>query len=129
MAHLGRVKFDWAHSTSNINVCISKIKGKLSGSIEPKLKSVIVDSVHNVMDHNYYKDIWLTGDTWRTVEAKSVNKTNQWAVSVEVGTGTWYTMYVHQGTTRMPGRPFLVDGVNAAADDIESIVQKDLSTL
>lgn len=129
MAHLGRIKFDWAHSTSNINVCIGKIKGKLSGSIESKLKSVIVNSVHNVMDHNYYKDIWLTGDTWRTVQAKSITKANQYAVSVEVGTGTWYTKYVHQGTIHMPARPFLVDGVNAAADDIESIVQEDLSDL
>lgn len=46
--------------------------------------------------------------------------------SVDVGTNVEYATYVHEGTYKMAGRPYITNGVNGAWSRIQKIAEQEL---
>lgn len=67
-----------------------------------------VELVVQHMQHGYGRPIWQTGDLQRDVnyevEASGEN-------TVDVGSSLEYATYVHEGTYKMKGRPYLRDAL------------------
>lgn len=59
------------------------------------------------MQSGYDRPIWRTGDLQRDVRAK----VDAEDMSVTVGNTLEYAAYVHDGTSKMAGRPYLRDAV------------------
>ena len=56
----------------------------------------------------------------------NTQRNSQDSYSVMVGTNKEYAVFVHNGTTKLKGRPFLRDALNDHIDDIERIIRKYL---
>lgn len=75
--------------------------------------------VHGLPD-NPHTEIVDTGRLFDSIEA-DVRKTSQNAMSISVGTDVPYAKYVHDGTHKLKGRPFLADGIDIKRDEIRQI--------
>ena len=66
-----------------------------------------VEVILDYMTTKYYKDIHLSGDLKRDVnyEVKVLEK------QVVIGNSLNYSIPVHEGTARMPARPYLKDAI------------------
>ena len=90
---------------------------------------IAVESVQMKMLYGYkdvhgnppHTDIVDTGKLFDSITA-SVKKESQNVVSVSVGTDVPYAKYVHDGTIKLKGRPFITDGLEAAKQDLEDAV-------
>ncbi len=69
----------------------------------------------------YPKAPFDTGTLRRSITSKVEESGN--AVKGKVGTNVDYALYVHEGTSRMEARPFLLDAVMARKDATEQILR------
>lgn len=46
--------------------------------------------------------------------------------SVDVGTNVEYATFVHDGTYKMAGRPYITNGINGAIDRINKVAEQEL---
>lgn len=76
--------------------------------------------VHGLPD-NPHTEIVDTGKLFDSIEAV-VSRVSQNAMDVRVGTNVDYARYVHEGTRKLKGRPFITDGLMAAKDDLEEAI-------
>lgn len=76
--------------------------------------------VHGLPD-NPHTEIVDTGKLFDSITAQ-VKKTSSNTVSVEVGTDVPYAKFVHDGTRKLKGRPFIRDGLDAAKEDLEDAI-------
>lgn len=60
-----------------------------------------------------------TGTLRRSITSRTLTRTQG-----VVGTNVSYGRYVHEGTRRMPGRPFLRQGLEASASQIDRILKQ-----
>lgn len=68
------------------------------------------------MESGYGKPIRQTGDLMRSITKEVIDDT-----SVVVGTNIKYAPYVHEGTYKMQGRPFLKDAIEQNTDTIAEL--------
>lgn len=65
--------------------------------------------------------IWRTGDLIRSISYKRPD-----AETAVVGTNMEYALYVHDGTYKMPARPFLRDAMQEGAERLARIIAQEL---
>ena len=91
----------------------------------------LVESVQKAMLYKYKKMPVDTGRLYDSIEAEKKRSSSN-TFTVTVGSAVKYAGYVHEGWTtkngrRIPGRPYIRDGVMDAQDDLRSIMQNGLS--
>ena len=86
----------------------------------------LVESVQKAMLYKYKKMPVDTGRLYDSIEAEK-KRTSSNSFTVQVGSAVKYAGYVHEGTRKMAGRPYIRDGVMDAQDDLRSIMQNGLS--
>ena len=79
--------------------------------------------VHGNPPHTEIVD---TGKLFDSIEA-DVKRDSQNAYSVTVGANTKYAQYVHDGTSKLKGRPFVRDGVMGSQKALQNLLSTDLS--
>lgn len=74
------------------------------------------------MRQGYGKPIRKTGDLQRDLSYEADNKT------VRVGNSLGYSIYVHEGTSNMDGRPYITDGLNGQghAKQLQQVAEEAL---
>ena len=78
--------------------------------------------VHGMPD-NPHTEIVDTGRLFDSIEAE-VNVINANIYQTVVGTDVPYAEYVHDGTYKLKGRPFITDGLAAAKPEINRIARE-----
>ena len=73
--------------------------------------TVAVGQIVRTMQRGYWRPIWLTGDLQRDVNFE----THETEHAVDVGNSLNYATYVHEGTSRMRGRPYITDALTSAS--------------
>lgn len=80
--------------------------------------------VHGLPD-NPHTEIVDTGRLFDSIKA-TVNRKSQNTYTVSVGTDVPYGIFVHEGTRKLKGRPFIVDAMSSSYSAIESAIAKTL---
>lgn len=68
-----------------------------------------------------HTEILETGALFDSVDA-NVKRVSQNGFTVDAGAGTRYAKYVHDGTRKLKGRPFVTDGLTEATPEIERTI-------
>lgn len=118
--------------TDNSEIFIRAMQKGL-GTAGDKVKEIAVEGVQNKMLYGYHTPhgedghtaILDTGALFDSIEGK-VSRASQNLVTVTVSAGTEYASYVHQGTYKLEGRPFITDGVNEVTPQIKSTIESTL---
>ena len=82
----------------------------LNGNIPAALNAIgiaAVNLIHNQMEQGYGKPIRQTGDLMRDVQYE----VDEQGRKTRVGNTLEYGPYVHDGTYKMPGRPYVRDSL------------------
>jgi hypothetical protein len=116
---------------SNLDFVL-KTAGKNTRQAAQKVGDIAVESVQMKMLYGYndshgdppHSEIVDTGRLFDSIEA-DVKQASQNLVSVSVGTGVLYAKYVHDGTYKLKGRPFLQDGLQDAMGAIEKALSEN----
>lgn len=77
--------------------------------------------VHGLPD-NPHTEIVDTGRLFDSIQAQ-VNPISANVFQTVVGTDVPYAIYVHEGTYKLKGRPFITDGINASRADILAAIR------
>lgn len=72
-----------------------------------------------------HTEIVDTGRLFESIGA-NVKRDSQNAFSVEVGADTPYAVYVHDGTHKLKGRPFITDAVLDSRDALQELLTDNL---
>lgn len=107
-----------------------KAMGRGLGNAGERVKEVARDSVQEQMLYGYHTphgedghtEILDTGALFESITAEA-KRASQNLVTVSVTAGTDYAVYVHQGTSKLEGRPFITDGVSKAMPQIKSAIE------
>ena len=75
------------------------------------------------MQGGYAKPIWKTGALQRDVDYQVEYAGPD---TVTIGNGLEYAPYVHDGTYKMAGRPYLRDALMNGKDDLQAVAEKYL---
>lgn len=109
-----------------------EVMKKLSHAIDGVAQTVEADLVEAVQDKILYgyqephgadghTEIVDTGRLFDSIKAE-VKRVSQNTVDVTVGStgSTPYAVYVHNGTRKLKGRPFITDAINESRPDIRA---------
>lgn len=118
--------------TDNSEIFIKAMQKGL-GAAGEKVAEIAVEGVQNKMLYGYHTPhgedghtaILDTGALFDSIEGK-VKRASQNLVTVTVTAGTEYASYVHNGTYKLEGRPFITDGVNEVTPQIKSAIETAL---
>lgn len=107
--------------------------GKALKEASAELKEKSIEWVQEKMLYGYsdphgedgHTEIVDTGATFDSVNAE-IKGASQNAFTVRVGVGTDYAVYVHNGTRKLKGRPFLRDALMDNTENIKQIVESKL---
>lgn len=118
---------------SEVNIVRSKVTGALE-SAASELKEKSIEWVQEKMLYGYsdphgpdgHTEIVDTGATFESVDADT-QRNSQDSYTVKAGVQTDYAVYVHNGTRKLKGRPFLRDAMIEHISDIESIMKKHMN--
>lgn len=80
--------------------------------------------VHGLPD-NPHTEILDTGTLFDSITA-SIVRVSQNTFTVSVGTTVPYAIYVHEGTSKLKGRPFITDAMAESSKSIESAIVRTL---
>ena len=89
-----------------------RVRSQMRGNVKKALTAMGVEAVHlivNKMQAGYGKPIRQTGDLMRDVSYE-VDRSGE--NTVDVGNTLEYGKYVHDGTYKMRGRPYIRDALN-----------------
>ena len=117
----------------NSAVILRKI-GTNSQTAMQNAADMLVESVQEKMLYGYHTshgrpphtEIVDTGALFESIQAE-VRRDSQNAFSVDVGTDKDYAIYVHDGTSKLEGRPFITDGVMGKQKELKELLSTDLS--
>lgn len=112
------------------------ILGKLDNACMDAAKKMckeLVDAVQYKMLYGYdephgpdgHTEIVETGRLFDSIQA-AAKKVSQNAVDVVVGTDVFYAVFVHNGTRKLKGRPFISDAMRESADKLRDILSGKL---
>lgn len=118
---------------SEVNIVRSQVTGALE-SASNELKEKSIEWVQEKMLYGYsdphgpdgHTEIVDTGATFESVDADT-QRNSQDSYTVKAGVQTDYAVYVHNGTRKLKGRPFLRDAMMEHISDIESIMKKHMN--
>ena len=111
------------------------------GQAKVEIKDVVLDSILDQMMTGYkephgedgHTEIYDTGALYGSVKVEDGGTTFGSGLGASVGSYGWtltasanteYASYVHQGTYKLNGRPFITDGVQRVQYTIKQIIQK-----
>lgn len=100
-----------------------QVLAQLEGNVQVALAAMGVKAVGAVVDQmqtGYVRPIWKTGDLQRDVSYEVERSGKD---TVDIGNSLDYAPYVHDGTHKMGGRPYLSDGIMKNADEIFAVGQ------
>lgn len=110
--------------TLTIDELQRKLKS-ISADMLPSLKEAMTDAAMNIEgkakenctpgQSPYYRAPLITGTLRRSISSKVETKGNE--VYGVVGAGVDYAIDVHEGTSRMEARPFILDAIKDKEDD------------
>ena len=115
--------------------------GALAAQLEDaayEAEDVLIENVEWMMMYGYHEphgkdghtEIYDTGALLRSIEAEVkkdyLNFNSVAGFTIDVSANTKYAMFVHQGTRKLHGRPFLRDGVKRAMPEVQSTILKSL---
>ena len=113
---------------------LRKLRGAIDGVAE-QLKVDLVEGVQEKMLYGYndphgsdgHTEIVDTGRLFDSIQAE-VKRVSQNTVDINVGaTGeTNYAVYVHEGTHKLKGRPFITEGVQEKREHIRATLENGL---
>lgn len=118
----------------NSTIILRKLSFAMDNVAE-EVKETLIESVQDKILYGYnephgedgHTEIVDTGRLFDSIDAQ-VKRVSQNAIDIKVGsTGeTNYAVYVHEGTYKLNGRPFITDGVEAQTDNIKAIMTAGL---
>ena len=116
----------------NSDIVLRKV-GTNSRNAMDKAAEIMVESIqekilygyHDVHGNPPHTEIVDTGRLFDSIKAQ-VRRTSQNAYATEAGTDVPYAIYVHDGTRRLKGRPFITDGILAAQPELKEILSDEL---
>lgn len=80
---------------------------------------------HDVHGNPPHTEIVDTGRLFDSIEGQ-VKAVNANVYQTSVGTDVPYAEYVHEGTSRLKGRPFITDGILDSRDEIQDAIREAL---
>ena len=112
----------------NSDIILQKVANNCQEAME-QVGELLVEAVqgkilygyHDVHGNPPHTEIVDTGALFDSIEA-DVSRASQNAFGVGVGTDVSYAGYVHDGTYKLKGRPFVSDGVMESREDVKSIL-------
>ena len=112
----------------NSDIILRKVANNCQEAME-QVGELLVEAVqgkilygyHDVHGNPPHTEIVDTGALFDSIEADA-SRASQNAFSVSVGAGVSYAQYVHDGTYKLKGRPFITDGVMESKPDVQSIL-------
>lgn len=84
-----------------------------------------VGYIKDEMESGYGKPIRDTGTLIGSISHHDVY-TSENGIAIDVGTDIEYGKFVHEGTRRMRGRPFITDALNKNKERISMVIQQEL---
>ena len=103
---MGQVKITFNdHSRDVLSLISANVTRALTA-----MGTVAVGQIVRTMQRAYWRPIWLTGDLQRDVNYEVHDSEH----AVDVGNSLNYATYVHEGTSRMRGRPYITDALTSA---------------
>lgn len=87
------------------------------------VQSQMLWGYHDVHGNPPHTEIVDTGALFDSIEG-SVNAINANVYQTVVGTSIPYAKYVHDGTYKLKGRPFIADGINNSKAEIADAIIK-----
>lgn len=117
---------------SHADVVLRQLHGNAASTMDA-VGELLVESVQEKMLYGYdephgkdgHTEIVDTGALFDSIQAET-RTVSQNAFAVDVGSDKKYMKYVHDGTSKLKGRPFIRDGVTDALDEVEDIMQNHL---
>ena len=107
----------------SIRIRMDDNSGNVIGQLEKNVLAALtamgteaVGLIVSTMRTGYGRPIWRTGDLQRDVNSK-VRAGDH---AVDVGNSLEYGPFVHEGTSRMAGRPYITDALTSA-DGMEAL--------
>ena len=100
-----------------------QVKNQMAGNVKAALAAMGIEAVGltvQQMQSGYGSPIWQTGDLQRDVNSE-VN-----GDVVNVGNSLEYSPFVHEGTSRMSGRPYLKDAIMNGKDRLKQVAENEL---
>lgn len=118
----------------NSNEVLRRMRGAMEDSAQ-EVKDRLIEAVQEKILYGYkdrhgkdgHTEIVDTGRLFDSIDAQ-VRKVSQNLIETTVGaTGdTPYAVYVHQGTRKLKGRPFITDAINDSRREIRAIMENNL---
>lgn len=99
-----------------------KVLEVLSQSKEKALQAIGLTSVElttQYMQTKYGKPIWQTGDLQRDLNFRVHED------SVTIGNSLEYAPFIHMGTVKLKGRPYLFDAVTQNIDVLKEVANEE----
>lgn len=123
----GSVRF-----VDNSDIILRKVANNCQEAME-QVGELLVEAVQGKILYGYsdvhgnppHTEIVDTGALFDSIEAE-VSRASQNAFGVGVGTDVSYAGYVHDGTYKLKGRPFISDGVMESREDVKSILAGEI---
>lgn len=107
-----------------LTVNADKIQTRLSGNIQAALTALGQKGVELTLDKmqsGYGRPIRQTGNLMRDVSYAVENSGQN---SVDIGNSLEYAPFVHDGTYKMAGRPYLRDALIGGKDELTSVAEE-----
>lgn len=113
----------------NTAIVLKKMDDNATKAMEA-VAEVLVEAVQEKMLYGYHTphgnpphtEIVDTGALFDSISAEP-QKESQNTYGAVVGTSLHYASYVHDGTSKLVGRPFIRDGVMDSTDKIRGVLQ------
>lgn len=99
---------------------------QMQGNIKAALNAMglkAVGMIREQMISGYGKPIRQTGNLIRDVNHAVENHAEK---TVDVGNGLYYAPFVHEGTSRMAGRPYITDAISGGAEELKQVAAQYL---
>jgi HK97 gp10 family phage protein len=90
------------------------------------VQSTMLTGYSDVHGNPPHTEIYDTGALYASINA-DVEQVSETTYLLTVGTDRYYAVYVHDGTYKLKGRPFIRDGIMGAKDELSSIFVEELS--
>lgn len=120
----------------NSNEVLRELRSRID-SVAGDIRQTMIEAVQEKILYGYneahgedgHTEIVDTGRLFESIDAEAERK-SQNLVEVTVGaTGeTPYAVYVHNGTRKLKGRPFITDAVNEKRLEIRRMIKEGLET-
>ena len=111
-----------------MNSALDTTAGQLKTELVEAVQEKILYGYHDPHGDDGHTEIVDTGRLFDSIEAE-VKRDSQNTVTVTVGsTGdTPYSIFVHNGTRKLRGRPFITDALQAMRSRIREVMKGNLS--